>query len=89
MSHIAHISIAHISIYLRSHICLMSHICLIWVEEKSYISMEVIYGLSNGMKFFDPRLPLGVKGQGQTIKTSKSNISKTVRDREMLSKEVK
>ena len=32
---------------------------------------------------------LGVKDQGQTLKTLKSNISKTVRDREMLSIEVK
>ena len=32
-----------------------------------------------------PRWPLGVKGQGQTLKTSKSNISKTVRDRETMS----
>ena len=40
-------------------------------------------------------IPLGhsdgqeVKGQNQTRKTSKSNISKTVRDREMVSIEVK
>ena len=27
---------------------------------------------------------IGVKGQGQTLKTLKSNISKTVRDREMV-----
>ena len=32
-----------------------------------------------------PRWPLGVEGRGQTLKTLKSNISKTVRDREMLS----
>ena len=32
-----------------------------------------------------PRWPLGVKGQGQTLKTLKSNISKTVRDNEMVS----
>ena len=48
-----------------------------------------MYGLSNGEKFFDPRRPSNVKGQGQTLKTVKSNISKTVRDREMLSIEVK
>ena len=41
------------------------------------------------MKKIDPRWPLEVKGQGQTIKTLKSNISKTVRDREMVSIEVK
>ena len=50
---------------------------------------DFIYGLSRGIIFFDPRGPLGVKGQGQTLKTSKSNISKTVRDREMVSIEVK
>ena len=32
--------------------------------------------------FFDPSCPLGVKGQGQTLKTLKLNISKTVRDRD-------
>ena len=48
-----------------------------------------MYGLSNGIKFFDPGWPSGVKGQGQTLKTLKSNISKTVRDGEMLSIEVK
>ena len=31
---------------------------------------------------------LGVKGQGQTLKALKSNISETVRDREMVSIEV-
>ena len=53
------------------------------------VKQEVIYGLSNDIKIFDPRWPLGVKGQGQTLKTLKSNISKTVRDREMVSMEVK
>ena len=47
-----------------------------------------MYGLSNGGNIFDPRWPLKVKGQGQTLKTLKSNISKTVRDREKMSKEV-
>ena len=28
-----------------------------------------MYGLSNGEEFFDPRWPLKVKGQGQTLKT--------------------
>ena len=32
---------------------------------------------------------LGVKGQGQILKTLKSNSSKTVRDREMVSIEIK
>ena len=43
---------------------------------------------ANGMKRFDPRWLLEVKGQGQTLQTLKSNISKTVRDREMVSVEV-
>ena len=41
-----------------------------------------MYGLSSGENNFDLRKPLKVKGQGQTLKTLKSNISKTVRDRE-------
>ena len=41
------------------------------------------------MKLFDPRWLLGVKGQGRTLETLKSDISETVRDREMLSIEVK
>ena len=41
------------------------------------------------VEFLDPKWPLGVEGQGQTLKTLKSIISKTVRDREMLSIEVK
>ena len=32
---------------------------------------------------------MGVEGQGQTLETSNSIISKTVRDREMVSIEVK
>ena len=40
-----------------------------------------MYGLSNGINIFDLRLPIKVKGQGQTLKSLKSNISKTVRDR--------
>ena len=48
-----------------------------------------MYVLSNGEIIFDPRLPLKVKGQGQTLKTLKSNFSKTVRDREKLSIEVR
>ena len=44
------------------------------------VKKEVIYGISNGLIFFESRLPQGVKGQGQTLKTWKSNISKTVRD---------
>ena len=48
-----------------------------------------MYGLSNGENIFDPRWPLKVKGQGQTLKTLKSNISKTVRDREKMLKEVR
>ena len=53
------------------------------------VKQEVIYGLSNGRIIFDPRWPFGVKGQGQTLKTLMSNISKTVRDGEILSIEVK
>ena len=37
-----------------------------------------MYGLSKGMKFFDLKWPLEVKGQGQILKSFKSNISKTV-----------
>ena len=48
-----------------------------------------MYGLSNGENIFDLWWPLKVKGQGQTLKTSKSNISKTVRDREKVSMEVR
>ena len=48
-----------------------------------------MYGLSNGENIFDPRGPPKVKGQGQTAKTSKSNILKTVRDREKVSIEVR
>ena len=58
---------------------------MVSIEVKS----GVIYGLSYGMNCFDPRLLFGVKDQGQTLKTSKSNISKTVRNREMCSIEVK
>ena len=42
------------------------------------ISQEVMYGLSNGIKKFDLRLPSKVKDQGQTLKSLKSNISKMV-----------
>ena len=42
-----------------------------------------MYGLSNGANNFDLRYPL--KDKGQTLKTLKSNISKTVRDREKVS----
>ena len=42
-----------------------------------------MYGLSNGENNFDLRKPLKVKCQ--TLKTVKSNISKTVRDREKVS----
>ena len=44
-----------------------------------------MYGLSNGENNFDLRKPLKVKFQGQTLKTLKSIISKTVRDREKVS----
>ena len=53
------------------------------------VRKEVMYGLSNGKNIFDPRWPLRVEGQGQTLKTSKSNFSKTVRDREKVSMEVR
>ena len=48
-----------------------------------------MYGLSNGENIFDLWWPLKVKDQGQTLKTLKSNISETVRDREKVSIEVK
>ena len=48
-----------------------------------------MYGLSNGEIFFDPSCPLKDKGQGQTLKTLKSNISKTVRERKKVSIEVR
>ena len=41
-----------------------------------------MYGLSNGGNNFALRKSLKVKGQGQNLKTLKSIISKTVRDRE-------
>ena len=50
---------------------------------------EVMYGLLNIGNIFDLRWPLKVKGQGQTLKTLKSDISKTVRDRDKVSMEVK
>ena len=45
------------------------------------VRSEVTYGLSNGENIYDLRWPSKLKGQGQTLKTLKSNISKTVRDR--------
>ena len=48
-----------------------------------------MYGLSNGENIFDLRWSLKVEGQGQTLKTLKSNISKTVRDREKMFIEVR
>ena len=48
-----------------------------------------MHGLSNGKNIFDLRWPLKVKGQGQTLKTLKSNISKTVGDKEKVSTEVR
>ena len=48
-----------------------------------------MHGLSNGENIFNLRWPLKVKGQGQTLKTLKSNISKTVRDRDKKSIEVR
>ena len=53
------------------------------------VRWEVMYGLSNGENIFDLWWPLKVKGQGQTLKTLKSDISKTVRDREKVSIEVR
>ena len=38
-----------------------------------------------GFQMVEIFLTLKVKGQGQTLKTLKSNISKTVRDREKVS----
>ena len=46
-----------------------------------------MYGLSNGEHIFDLTWPLKV--QGQSLKTLKSNISKTVWDREKVSIEVR
>ena len=48
-----------------------------------------MYGLSMIENIFDLWWTLKVKGQGQTLKTSKSNISKTVRDRDRVSIEVR
>ena len=48
-----------------------------------------MYGLSNDENIFDPRWPSKVEGQGQTQKTLKSNISKTVRDRKKVFIEVR
>ena len=48
-----------------------------------------MYGLSNCETIFDLGSPLKVKGEDQTLKTLKSNISKTVRDREKVSMEVR
>ena len=48
-----------------------------------------MHGLSNGENIFDPRLPVKFKGQGQTLQTLTSNISKTVRDRKKVSMEVR
>ena len=48
-----------------------------------------MYGLSNGGICFYLWWPLKVKGQGQTLETLKSNISKTVGDREKVSIEVR
>ena len=53
------------------------------------VRQEVMYGLANGGNIFNLRWPLKVKGRGQTLKTLKSNISKTVRDREKVSIEVR
>ena len=53
------------------------------------VKKEVIYGLSNGGNIFDLGWPRKVKGQGHTLKTLKSNISKTVRDREQVPIEVR
>ena len=44
-----------------------------------------MYGLSNKENIFDLRCPLRVKGQGRNLTTLKSNISKTVHDREKVS----
>ena len=48
-----------------------------------------MYGLSNDENIFDLWWPLKVKGRGQTQKTLKSNISKTVREKENVSMEVR
>ena len=44
-----------------------------------------MYGISNHRNILDLGCPLKVKVQGQTLETLKSNISKTVRDREKVS----
>ena len=48
-----------------------------------------MYGLSNGENIFYFGWPPKVKGQGQALKTLKSNISITVRDREQVPIEVR
>ena len=49
---------------------------------------EIIYELSNSENIFDLGWPLKVKGQGKTLKTLMSNISKTVQKREKKSIDV-
>ena len=53
------------------------------------VRWEVMYGFSNSENIFGPRWPLKVKGQGQAPKTFMSYISKTIRDREKMSIEVR
>ena len=48
-----------------------------------------MYDISNVKNIFDLGWPLKVKGQGQTPKTLKSNISKSVRDREKVLIEIR
>ena len=48
-----------------------------------------MYELSNGETIFELWWPLKVKGQGQNLKTLKSNISKMERDRGTFSIEVR
>ena len=44
----------------------MSKSAMLFGLQNFEVKWEVIYGLSNCIKFRDPRWPLGVKGQGQT-----------------------
>ena len=59
------------------------------LRDRDEVSMEIRLGnhiwAFEWYNSFDPGWPSEVKGQGQTPKTLKSNISKTVRDRKMVS----
>ena len=83
-------SLVHFTNQTMGHKILHYHITVRDREEVSIdVKQEVIYGLSNGENISDLGWPLKVEGQGQTLKTLMSNISKTVRDREKVLIDVK